>query len=67
MAAIAPRADKVLVVDDNTRIRDLLRRYLTQQGFEVLLAEDGKAMARTLQRETIDLIVLCLLYTSRCV
>ena len=61
MAAIAPRADKVLVVDDDTRIRDLLRRYLTQQGFEVLLAEDGKAMARTLQRETIDLIVLDLM------
>ncbi|HOE43759.1 MAG TPA: two-component system response regulator OmpR [Rhodoferax sp.] len=61
MAAIAPRADKVLVVDDDTRIRDLLRRYLTQQGFEVLLAEDGKAMNRTLQRETIDLIVLDLM------
>jgi PleD family two-component response regulator len=42
MAAISARADKILVVDDDARIRDLLRRYLTQHDFEVLLAEDGK-------------------------
>jgi two-component system, OmpR family, phosphate regulon response regulator OmpR len=36
------RADRVVVVDDDARIRDLLRRYLTQEGFEVLLAEDAK-------------------------
>ena len=29
----AARTDKVLVVDDDARIRDLLRRYLTQEGF----------------------------------
>jgi len=58
MAAINPRIDKILVVDDDARIRDLLRRYLTQQGFDVLLAEDGKAMARLLTREAVDLIVL---------
>jgi len=55
------RVDKILVVDDDARIRDLLRRYLTQQGFDVLLAEDGKAMARLLQRDTVDLIVLDLM------
>ena len=55
------RMDKILVVDDDARIRDLLRRYLTQQGFDVLLAEDGKAMARLMQRETVDLIVLDLM------
>ena len=36
------RADRILVVDDDARIRDLLRRYLSQEGFEVLLAEDAK-------------------------
>jgi PleD family two-component response regulator len=45
MAATTTRADKILVVDDDARIRDLLRRYLTQQDFEVLLAEDGKSDA----------------------
>ena len=61
MAANPPRTDKILVVDDDARIRDLLRRYLNQQGFDVLLAEDGKAMSRVMQRETVDLIVLDLM------
>ena len=43
MTQAAARTDKILVVDDDARIRDLLRRYLTQEGFEVILAEDGKA------------------------
>ena len=43
------------------RIRDLLRRYLTQEGFDVLLAEDAKALNRLQTRETIDLIVLDLM------
>jgi two-component system, OmpR family, phosphate regulon response regulator OmpR len=52
---------RILVVDDDTRIRDLLRRYLTQEGFDVILAEDGKALDRSMQREAIDLIVLDLM------
>jgi len=61
MATQAQHTDKVLVVDDDSRIRDLLRRYLTQEGFEVLLAEDGKALTRVLLREPVDLIVLDLM------
>src|SRR3989475_387061 len=60
-APTTPRADRVVVVDDDARIRDLLRRYLTQEGFEVLLAEDAKALNRVLTRETVDLIVLDLM------
>ena len=55
------RADRVVVVDDDARIRDLLRRYLTQEGFEVLLAEDGKSLSKLLIREAVDLIVLDLM------
>ncbi len=61
MAANPNRVDKILVVDDDLRIRDLLRRYLTQESFEVLLAEDGKALTRILLREPVDLIVLDLM------
>jgi len=57
----ALRPNKILVVDDDTRIRDLLRRYLSQEGFDVLLAEDGKALTRIMMRETADLIVLDLM------
>ena len=56
-----PRPDRIVVVDDDARIRDLLRRYLTQEGFEVLLAEDAKALNRLLTRETVHLIVLDLM------
>ncbi|PVE40919.1 two-component system response regulator OmpR [Limnohabitans planktonicus] len=59
--ATSNRLDKVVIVDDDTRIRDLLRRYLSQEGFDVLLAEDGRSLDRILQRETIDLIVLDLM------
>ncbi len=61
MATTTNRTDKVLVVDDDARIRDLLRRYLTQEGFEVMIAEDGKALNRLLLRETVDIIVLDLM------
>jgi two-component system phosphate regulon response regulator OmpR len=57
----AARPARLLVVDDDARIRDLLRRYLGQEGFEVLVAEDGRAMDRLLQRELFDLIVLDLM------
>ncbi len=61
MNQAASRNDKILVVDDDSRIRDLLRRYLMQEGFDVVLAEDGKALSRIILRETVDLIVLDLM------
>jgi two-component system phosphate regulon response regulator OmpR len=60
-AHASARPDRIVVVDDDARIRDLLRRYLSQEGFEVLLAEDGKALGRHLSRESVDLIVLDLM------
>src|ERR1035437_8840157 len=61
MQPTSNQADKILVVDDDARIRDLLRRYLVQEGFEVLQAEDGKALTRILLREPVDLIILDLM------
>ena len=61
MSQVPTRSDKILVVDDDMRIRDLLRRYLTQEGFEVFQAEDSKALNRILLRESIDLVVLDLM------
>lgn len=51
----------LLVVDDDPKLRDLLRRYLTENQFEVSLAHDGPAMNRLLQRQPVDLIVLDLM------
>ena len=52
---------KVLVVDDDLRLRDLLKRYLSEQGFGVDTVPDGTAMDRALQRTRYDLLVLDLM------
>jgi two-component system phosphate regulon response regulator OmpR len=56
-----PKPCRLIVVDDDGRIRDLLRRYLSQEGFEVLLAEDARALDRLMLREQVDLVVLDLM------
>jgi two-component system phosphate regulon response regulator OmpR len=52
---------KILVVDDDLRLRQLLDRYLREQGFVVKAVENGEAMDRALARELYDLIVLDLM------
>ncbi len=52
---------KVLVVDDDLRLRDLLSRYLGEQGFAVKAVENATAMDRALSRENYDLLVLDLM------
>lgn len=52
---------KILVVDDDVRLRDLLRRYLTEQGFQVVVAESAVAMNKLWIRERFDLLVLDLM------
>ena len=60
-AATDASAPRVLVVDDDLRLRDLLLRYLAQQGFETLSAGDGRELDRQLSRHHVDLIVLDLM------
>lgn len=52
---------KILVVDDDVRLRKLLQRYLTEQGFNVKVVADSKEMDDALATETIDLMVLDLM------
>ncbi len=52
---------KILVVDDDLRLRELLKRYLTEQGYSVAVAADGEAMNRSRARERYDLLVLDLM------
>jgi len=56
-----PRTPVILVVDDDERLRDLLRRYLTEQGFNVFVAADATAMNKLWMRERFDLLVLDLM------
>ncbi len=48
----------VLVVDDDDRLRDLLRRYLSEQGFRVTTAGNVAEARAKLQSLTFDLLVL---------
>jgi len=52
---------RILVVDDDHRLRELLLRYLGEQGFEARAVPDATAMDKMLARERFDLIVLDLM------
>lgn len=57
----APPADDaphLLVVDDDRRIRELLRRYLSENGFRVSAAEDAAQARARMAGLAFDLIVL---------
>jgi two-component system phosphate regulon response regulator OmpR len=57
----APSKHRILVVDDDLRLRDLLKRYLTEQGFAVETVPDGAAMDHHFRRTRYDLVVLDLM------
>jgi len=52
---------KIIVVDDDARLRDLLNRYLTEQGYTVRMVRDATEMDRYLGRERYDLMILDLM------
>ena len=52
---------RILVVDDDQRLRDLLVRYLGGEGYEVKAVSDGAGMDKQLARERYDLLVLDLM------
>ncbi|MEJ2707832.1 MAG: response regulator transcription factor [Anaerolineales bacterium] len=52
---------KILVVDDKKELRDLLKQYLNQEGFEVATAMDGQQALFVARQQKPDLIVLDLM------
>ena len=48
---------KILVVDDNECIRDLLCLHLAHAGYEVLAAEDAIVARRLLREQRVDLLL----------
>jgi two-component system phosphate regulon response regulator OmpR len=52
---------RILIVDDDLRMRTLLDAYLTRQGFFVLTLADGRQVAVVIPDEQIDLVVLDLM------
>jgi two-component system alkaline phosphatase synthesis response regulator PhoP len=58
-------AQRILVVDDDREIVRLVRAYLEQAGYQVLVAYDGDSALRVLRRDRPDLIVLDLMLPGR--
>jgi len=52
---------RILVVDDDARLRSLLQRFLEDDGFVVRTAHDGNQMDKLMQRELFSLVVLDLM------
>ena len=50
--------ETILVVDDQSSVRQLLQEYLTEQGFRVITATDGQNALYTARHESPDLILL---------
>ncbi len=48
----------ILVVDDKANIRALLRDYLTEENFRVIVAENGQQALYTARQEKPDLVLL---------
>lgn len=52
---------KILLVEDDQRYRDLLKKHLSEEGYHILTAEDGEKAIEQVTKEKIDLIILDLL------
>lgn len=50
--------EKILVVDDDLNICELLRLYLTKEGYNVVIANDGQSAVATFQEESPNLVLL---------
>ncbi len=48
---------KILIVDDDDRIRELFRMWLERAGFEVYEAENGKKAMEVQQANPVDLLI----------
>jgi len=49
---------KVLLIDDDQKLRKLIKEYLEGYGFQVITLPDGMAVLETITKETPDMVVL---------
>jgi len=50
--------ERILVVDDEANVRDLLERVCSRDGYEVATAQDGEAAIAYLERDSFDLAIV---------
>lgn len=54
-------AKVIAVVDDEKKIRDMIKSYLNNEGFEIVEAEDGIGAIQLVEKSTVDLVLLDLM------
>src|SRR5881392_49582 len=59
--AMKQLSPKILVIDDDPRLRDLLVRYLTEQGLQTQALPDARELDKKLQRDPPHIVVLDLM------
>ena len=59
------RNKRILVVDDDKEVVRLMRAYLEQAGYEVIVAYDGETAVHNLRREKPDLVLLDLMLPGK--
>ena len=52
---------KLLVVDDDPELRELITAYLSKQGYDIVAVADGRAMDRAFAAGGVDLVILDLM------
>ena len=57
-AAWPTKKDRILVVEDDAEIAQLVATMLTERGYDVFRAPDGREIERYITREQVDLIIL---------
>ena len=50
--------NKVLIIDDDEKLRKLLKEYLEGNGFKVLTLADGSDVKKTLRKESPEIVIL---------
>ena len=61
MSKLDTEAETILIVDDDKALCDLLKRYLSENGYTPISVNDGEEMRRFLKQRTPELIILDLM------
>jgi DNA-binding NtrC family response regulator len=55
----------ILVIDDEIQMRELLKKYLTRAGYEVIVAADGEEGIRCFHQNPADLVITDLIMPEK--
>jgi DNA-binding response OmpR family regulator len=58
-------SQKVLLVDDDEKLRDLVKEYLEGYGYQITVLPDGLSVLKTIQKESPDIIILDIMMPER--